>query len=59
MGAKEIRAFLVHMTEERKLSWSTVNQAICAIKFFYVEVLKRPGIVEPVHFQKRRRKLHW
>lgn len=57
MGAPEIRSYLLHMTEEQKLSGSTVNQAVCALRFFYVEVLKRSWEIETVHYQKRARRL--
>ena len=57
MGAEEVRAYLVHLTEERELSWSTVNQAVCALKFFYLEVLGRPDVVQRVRYQKRRKRL--
>jgi integrase/recombinase XerD len=57
LGAQEIRAFLLHLTEEKKIAGASVNQAICAIKFFYREVLRRPVEIENVHFQRRRRKL--
>jgi site-specific recombinase XerD len=57
MGAAEVRAYLLHMTEEQKLAGSTVNQTICALRFFYVEVLGRPWEIEKVRFQKRVRRL--
>ena len=57
MAAGEIRAFLLHLTEERKLNWSTINQSICALRFFYREVLQRPWEVEKLHLQRTRKKL--
>ena len=42
LGREEIRAYVLHMTEEEGLAVSTVNQAIYAIRFFYTEVLGRP-----------------
>ena len=57
LGAEEVRAYLVHLTEERGLAWSTVNQAVCALRFFYVDVLGRAGEVERVRYQKRRKSL--
>jgi site-specific recombinase XerD len=35
----EIRAYLHHLLEERKLAWSTCNVSAAAIRFFYVETL--------------------
>lgn len=57
MGAEEVRAYLVHLTEERKLAWSTVNQAVCALRFFYVDVLDQPWEVERLRYQKSRKSL--
>lgn len=57
MGADEIRTYLLHLTQERKLSWSSINQTICALRFFYVEVLGRTWNVGKIHYQKRKRKL--
>lgn len=57
MGAEEVRAYLLYLTEERKLSPSTINQTLAGIRFFYVSVLGRPCEVGHVVCQKRRRKL--
>ena len=57
MGAEEVRSYLVHMAETKKLSGSTINQAVCGIRFFYRHVLNRPCEVEPIGYSKRRRKL--
>jgi site-specific recombinase XerD len=56
MGAEEVRAYLLHLTE-RKLSWSSINQTICGIRFLYRDVLNRPIEVSRVFYQKRTRKL--
>lgn len=56
LGPEEVRAFLVHLLEQ-KLSRSTLVQAFCALKFFYVHVLHRPYEVEDLSFPKRKRKL--
>jgi len=56
LGAEEVRAFLVHLLEQ-KLSRSSLVQAFCALKFFYVHVLHRPYEVENLIFPKRKRKL--
>ena len=38
---EELRRYFVHLTVERKLAWSTVTQALCAIKWFFEHTLKR------------------
>ena len=56
LGTQEVRAFLVHLLEQ-KLSRSSLVQAFCALKFFYVHVLHRPYELEDLSFPKRKRKL--
>lgn len=53
----QVRAFLVHLTQERKLSFSTFNQALNGARFFFIEVLKRPLVVEGFRYQKAPRRL--
>lgn len=57
LGKKEVRAFLVYLLEERRLSRSSVIQALCAIKFFYVQVLQRPFELEDLTIPKKKRTL--
>jgi site-specific recombinase XerD len=41
LGEQEIEHYLMHLIENRKLSVSTQNQAINAIKFYYEKILKQ------------------
>lgn len=41
---EQVQAFLLHLTEEEKLAWSTVNQALAAYRFFYEKVLYHPHV---------------
>lgn len=52
-----VRAFLLYLTQERRLSFSTFNQALNAARFFFLEVLKRPFVVEGLRYQKAPRRL--
>jgi site-specific recombinase XerD len=52
LTTEQVRAFLVHLAQERKLSFSTFNQALNAARFFFLEVLKRPFVVEGFRYQK-------
>jgi site-specific recombinase XerD len=52
LTTEHVRAFLVHLAQERKLSFSTFNQALNAARFFFLEVLKRPFVVEGFRYQK-------
>ena len=53
----QVRAFLLYLTQERKLSFSTFNQALNAVRFFFIEVLKRPLVLEGLHYQRPPRRL--
>ncbi|MCP5528522.1 MAG: phage integrase N-terminal SAM-like domain-containing protein [Verrucomicrobiales bacterium] len=37
----QVREYLLHLARERQLAASTINQAVCAIRFFYERVLHR------------------
>jgi integron integrase len=41
LDEQHISAFLTHLAVERKVASSTQNQALCALVFFYREVLKK------------------
>jgi site-specific recombinase XerD len=53
----QVRAFLLYLTQERKLSFSTFNQALNAVRFFFIEVLKRPLVLEGLRYQRPPRRL--
>lgn len=57
LGSEQVRAFLVDLLEQGKLSRPSMVQAFCALKFFYVHVLHRPLEVENLIFPRRGRKL--
>lgn len=52
LGADEIRAFQLHLLE-RRVSWSTFNQAVCALRFLYRTTLGRPEPMAQVPYGKR------
>lgn len=57
MGHEEVRQYLHGMLYERKLSWSNVNCAYSALKFFYVETLHREWDVKKLPRPKGGRRL--
>ena len=56
LGGEQVRAFLVDLLEQGKLSRSSLVQAFCALKFFYVHVLHRPFELEDLVFPRRGRR---
>lgn len=57
LTTREVRAFLLDLTQERKLAFSTFNQALNAVRFFFTAVLKQPFALDDFHFQKPPRRL--
>jgi site-specific recombinase XerD len=54
---EDVRSFQLHLVEERKVGWSTFNQAVCGLRFLYRVTLPRPRHVEMIPFGKRPKKL--
>lgn len=42
LSQDEIQHYLLHLIEERKLAWSSTNQAACALRFLFHVTLKQP-----------------
>lgn len=51
-SAQEVEAYLLHMVQERHLSYSTMNQAACAARFLYEKVLGRERELFPIAMAK-------
>ena len=50
---EDVRSFQVHLIEERKLAYSSFNQAVCALRFLYTHTIRVPWPVTMVPFGKR------
>jgi site-specific recombinase XerD len=57
LTAEQVRAFLLDLIQERRLSFSSFNQALNAARFFFLEVLRKPLVVEGLRFQRPARTL--
>lgn len=44
LDASQVQAYLLHLIEQRKLAYATVNQAACAFKFLFTQVLRREAM---------------
>ena len=53
----DIKTYQVHLTRERKVSWSAFNVAVAGIKFFYRVTLKKSWNFERIPCQKVGRRL--
>jgi site-specific recombinase XerD len=54
LGPDEVRVFQLHLLE-RGLSWSSFNQAVCALRFLYRVTLGRPETLPLIPFGKKPR----
>jgi len=54
---EDVRRFQLHLLEERKVGWSSFNQAVCGLRFLYTHTLPKPWPVAMIPFGKRPRRL--
>jgi integrase/recombinase XerD len=52
LGPNEVRDFQLHLLE-RRVSWSSFNQAVCALRFLYGTTLGRPEQLPLIPYGKR------
>jgi integrase/recombinase XerD len=57
LGVEEIRQYQVYLVQQRQVSWSTFNQAVCALRFFYRHTLGRDCTVNHIPFPRQPKKL--
>ncbi len=57
LGPEEIREYQLYLVNEKKVSWSSFNQAVCGLRFLYQITLKRSWEVRHIPFGKRPKKL--
>ncbi len=52
LGADAVRAYQLHLLQ-RRVSWSSFNQAVCALRFLYGTTLGRPEQLPLIPYGKR------
>lgn len=57
LGEKEVKEYLVHLLEDRKLSRGTYKNYAAGIKFLYRTTLNREEVVEKIRYPKALKKL--
>ena len=57
LGEKEVKDYLVHMLETRKLSRGTYRGYVAGIKFLYKTTLNREEVVEKIQYPKAKKTL--
>ena len=57
LGAAHVRGFQLYLIDEKRVSWSTFNIAVCALRFFYRVSLKKDWMITHLPFGKRPKRL--
>jgi integrase/recombinase XerD len=57
LGAEDIRQYQLFLVQEKKLAWSTYNQIVCALRFFYAKTLQRAFLLEEIPFPRMEQRL--
>ena len=56
LGVEDVRAYLVHLAS-KGFAWTSLNQTVCALRFFYGVTLGQTTILERIPFAREPRKL--
>ena len=57
LGAQHIREYQLYLLNEKKVSHSSMNTALCSLRFFYQVTLERPKVIERIPYAKEPQKL--
>ena len=52
LTAEDVKQYQLFLTKDRRVTWSTFNVNVCAIRFFYRNVLRVEWNVEHIPYQK-------
>ncbi len=57
LGRDEVRAYLLHLVQEEKVSWSVYNQTLAALRYLYEVTLARHDVLERIPCPKQPKRL--
>ena len=57
LDKEDVRAYLLHLLQDRELSWSTCNVAAAGIRFFYTQILHRESMSLAIPPAKNKKQL--
>ena len=57
LGPDEIRAYQVHLVQERQVGWGVFNTTVSALRFFYRTTLEKDWRIDLIPFPHREKKL--
>jgi integrase/recombinase XerD len=53
LGPKEVRTYQLFLVHDKQVSWPSVVQTVCALRFFYRVTLGRPAMLEYIAYPRR------
>ena len=53
LGPEDVRDYQVHLANEKKASWSSLNIAVCALRFFYGTTLGKDWAVQHIPYARK------
>ena len=57
LGPEQIRTYQLYLVREKQVSWTTVVQTVCALRFFYPVTRGQPRMIDYIPHPKRPQKL--
>ena len=57
LGPEDVRTYLLHLVQEKRVSWSVYNQTVAALRFVYEVTLERQGVMQRIRCPKQPKKL--
>jgi integrase/recombinase XerD len=57
LGRDDVRSYLLHLVQEKKVSWSVYNQTLAALRFLYEVTLGRADVLERIPCPKQPQRL--
>ena len=57
LGRDQVRAYLLHLVQEKKVSWSVYNQTLAALRYLYEVTLGRHDVLERIPCPKQPKRL--
>ncbi|HUF30287.1 MAG TPA: tyrosine-type recombinase/integrase [Gemmatimonadaceae bacterium] len=57
LGAAQVIEYQIWLRERKQVSWTLMNQTVCALRFFYGQVLDRPDVVQRIAYARTERRL--
>lgn len=57
LGPEHIRQYQIYLVEEKKCSWSSFNQTVCALRFLYRNTLGRDWAITHIPFPRKQKRL--